>query len=511
MKRLFLSLLIIIIIITILTKAETENVLASGDPVLFLDVTNSNLPVAAVSGPGMDVGSADFDGDGDPDVVIAREYAPNVLLLNEGNGVFINGTAGRLPQFNYDSEDIGIADFNQDGFPDIVFASEDNAVHEFYLNDGHAVFTNFNNRLPASITNGLLVTDLNNDNYPDLIFGNSAPGNPAVPTQARVLINNKDTTFRDETSIRFPADLLMVPQDIKEGDLDGDGDKDLIFGNETGNRLLINNGSGIFTNETDARLPLTGTEETRKVTLGDIDKDGDLDVFFANVVFRTGMLSQDRILINNGSGYFADETAASIPVDNEHTMEGIFLDVDYDGDDDLITSNVFVNRPVKLFINDGAGFFEERTNEYLPPGVVAEGLGIEPADFNNDGLKDLYVVHRRTAQSLGNDKLLIRKDTTTVGINFNNNISPDNFELKQNYPNPFNPVTVISYSLIENRFTTLKVYDAMGNEVASLINEAQSAGNYSVNWDAVNHPSGIYFCKLTSGNYEQVKTMILLK
>lgn len=321
----FILLLVISSILSLtVNNNQTETAFASGDPVLYLDVTNSNLPFVAVSGPGMDVGSADFDGDSDQDIVIAREYAPNVLLLNDDNEVFINGTAGRLPQFNYDSEDIAIADFNQDSFPDIVFASEDNAVHEFYLNDCHGVFTNFNNRLPQSITNGLLVTDLYNDNYPDLIFGNSAPGNPALPTQARVLINNKDTTFCDETALRFPADLLMVPQDIKEGDIDGDLDKDLIFGNETGNRVLISNGSGIFTNETDPRLPLTGTEETRKVTLSDIDNDGDLDVFFANVVFRTGMQSQDRILINNGTGYFTDETAARIPADNEHTTEGIF-------------------------------------------------------------------------------------------------------------------------------------------------------------------------------------------
>lgn len=459
----------------------------------------------------MDVESADLDGDGDLDIVIAREFAPNVLLLNNGDGTFINGTAGRLPQFNYDSEDIAIADFNQDGYPDIVFASEDNAVHEFYLNNGTSVFTNFNNRLPASITNALLVTDLNNDNYPDLIFGNSAPGNPAVPTQARVLINNMDTTFRDETALRFPPDLLMVPQDIKEGDIDGDGDKDLIFGNETGNRVLINNGSGIFTNETDARLPLTGTEETRKVTLGDIDNDGDLDIFFANVVFRAGMLHQDRILINNGFGYFADETATRIPKDYEHTTEGIFIDADYDGDLDLITTNVFVNRPVKLFTNNGMGFFEEMTNELLPTGVVAEGLGLVASDFNNDGLKDLYIVHRRTAQSGGNDLLLIRKDTTTVGINHNGSSVPERFELYQNYPNPFNPVTQISYHIDKASFTSLKIFDILGNEVAVLVNENQTPGSYSVQWDASGNPSGIYFCKLESQNSELVRKMVLSK
>ncbi len=75
-----------------------------GDSVLYRDVTSSNLPVTAVSGPGMDVSSADFDNDGDLDIVIAREFAPNVLLLNEGNGIFFNPNTTinyQLPKFNY--------------------------------------------------------------------------------------------------------------------------------------------------------------------------------------------------------------------------------------------------------------------------------------------------------------------------------------------------------------------------------------------------------------------------
>lgn len=495
---------------------SNESPVSLGDSVLYTDVTNSNLPISTVSGPGMDVDAADFDSDGDLDVVIAREFAPNVLLLNDGNGLFTNGTAGRLPQFNYDSEDIGIADFDLDGDFDIIFASEDNAVHEFYLNDGNAVFTNANNRLPNSITNGLLVIDLNFDGYPDLIFGNSGAGNPATPTEARVLINNQNATFRDETSQRFPVNLLMIPQDIKAGDIDGDSDLDLIFGNETGNRILINNGTGIYTDETLSRLPLTGTEETRKVTLADIDADKDLDLFFANVAFRAGMLRQDRLLINNGSGVFTDETSSRIPFDDENTMEGIFLDVDFDDDLDLITANVFVNRPVKIFTNNGSGFFEERTTELLPANVVAEGLGFKPADFNNDDLIDIYVVHRRTAQSLGNDRLLFRIDTVTVGVNSNSNIVPDKYVLHQNHPNPFNPTTKIHYYIpFENNgilpIVLLKIYDVLGNEVATLVNKKQSPGSYSVQWDATKFPSGTYFYKLSSPAFEKVMKMVLTK
>jgi|GEM_PF-149723 len=88
---------------------------------------------------------------------------------------------------------------------------------------------------------------------------------------------------------------------------------------------------------------------------------------------------------------------------------------------------------------------------------------------------------------------------------------PQKFNLFQNYPNPFNPSTKISYSLPKESFVTLKVYDVLGNEIAILVNEKKSVGNYEVNFDATKLSSGIYYYKLTAGNFSQVKKMILIK
>jgi hypothetical protein len=85
------------------------------------------------------------------------------------------------------------------------------------------------------------------------------------------------------------------------------------------------------------------------------------------------------------------------------------------------------------------------------------------------------------------------------------------YDLSQNYPNPFNPTTQISYSLAQDAFVTLKVYDMLGTEVASLINDRKKPGNYSVTFNASNLPSGIYVYKLTSGNFTESKKLILLK
>ncbi|MBI5021690.1 MAG: T9SS type A sorting domain-containing protein [Ignavibacteriales bacterium] len=90
-------------------------------------------------------------------------------------------------------------------------------------------------------------------------------------------------------------------------------------------------------------------------------------------------------------------------------------------------------------------------------------------------------------------------------------LRPQTFGLSQNYPNPFNPVTVISYQLPADIYVMLKIYDVIGQEVATLVNGLQTAGYKSVTWDANNVPSGMYFYKLSAGDFLDMKKMVLLK
>jgi hypothetical protein len=91
--------------------------------------------------------------------------------------------------------------------------------------------------------------------------------------------------------------------------------------------------------------------------------------------------------------------------------------------------------------------------------------------------------------------------------------TPITFSLNQNYPNPFNPSTTIKYSVPNNTYVTLKVYDICGKEVAALVNSQKSTGNYSVifNTNVYNLSSGIYFYKLTAGNKVAIKKLIFIK
>jgi hypothetical protein len=113
--------------------------------------------------------------------------------------------------------------------------------------------------------------------------------------------------------------------------------------------------------------------------------------------------------------------------------------------------------------------------------------------------------------------------TTDGGVTFiqqdPNKSQPNSLALSQNYPNPFNPSTKIQYAISSRQFVTLKVYDVLGNEIATLINEEKQPGTYAVEFDGTNLPSGIYFYEFRVGGPEinsgqefiETKKMVLIQ
>lgn len=365
----------------------------------FMDVSATHLSGGALQGPSMDAKPADLDGDGDLDLVIANEFAANLLLLNDGTGRFTDASA-RLPRDVHDSEDIGIADFDSDGDLDIVLVSEDDQTNELYLNNGDGTFEK--GSLPvAGTSNGVFVEDINGDSHPDILIGNAGAN--------VILINDGTGQFTDESSQRLPTQN-DITQDLEMGDVDGDGDLDLLVGNENTNRLLLNDGTGVFSNAPSGSLPIpSGGEETREADFGDADGDGDLDIFFANVGW-SGINPQNRLLLNDGTGRFTDATSTHFPSNTDTTLDGDFVDLDEDGDLDIVTANVafgtnqLVDARVRAFINDGTGRFTDETEAIFPETAWSRGLDIEASDFNGDGRVDLYVCSRQ-----GRDLLLLMR------------------------------------------------------------------------------------------------------
>lgn len=362
--------------------------------ITFQDVSLSNLPRGSLVGRSMDAEFHDLDLDGNLDIVVATEFGQNRLLFGDGEGGFLDGTAGRLPNAAHDSEDIAIADFDGDEDPDLLFVSEDDQVNEYYWNNGRGVFIDQGSRIPiGGITNAVLAFDIDGDGDIDIMLGNAG--------QNVVLANDGFGSFSNVTADHLPEHFGMT-QDLELGDVDGDGDLDLIEGNEDGNRLLLNDGIGVFTDVTEDQLPIVpGVEETREADFGDIDDDGDLDIFFANVNFRGDKIPHNRILMNDGSGFYTDRTEDLIEAQQFHSVDADFVDINGDDSLDLVIANAFGGH-YQIFLNTGTGRFVEATDTILPRGITGDGTDVEAADINGDGLIDLYLCNAQ-----GGDYLLL--------------------------------------------------------------------------------------------------------
>ncbi len=100
---------------------------------------------------------------------------------------------------------------------------------------------------------------------------------------------------------------------------------------------------------------------------------------------------------------------------------------------------------------------------------------------------------------------------TTTGVKSPPGAVARTYELYQNFPNPFNPSTTINYQLPMSNHVTLKVFDILGREMAMLVNEKESAGNYSIKFDGSRLASGVYFYRLEAGSFVSVKKLVILK
>jgi hypothetical protein len=386
--------------IAIAAAVLSTSLVASDEP-HFRDATATHLPAKDTVGRNsMDVEAADLDGDGDLDLVVAQEFLPNKLLRNEGGGRFVDASDW-LPKLDperlgpqstgHDSEDVSVADFDGDGRLDIVFVSEDDIllgrsdVHEYYRGvaseSGGVAFERVFGVLPDSIANAVAHADVNGDGKLDLFVAGAG--------QDRLLINSSkpgEVGFADESAARLPREAATT-QDAQFADLDGDRDLDLVLAFEGGHALWLNDGKGHFTDATCERLPFVADlVEARKITPFDVDGDGDLDLYFAHVGWQ-GRAPQDRLFLNDGKGLFSDATAAWLPVDEDTTVDAQFADLDGDGQLEVVLANL---GPLRVLTNTGAKF-EDATERFVGPQIVAQQLGVELADFDGDGRLDLYL------------------------------------------------------------------------------------------------------------------------
>ncbi len=361
---------------------------AQGQP-LYGEVTATHLP-AGIAGRCMNAAAGDADGDGDLDLVLAMEFETNVLLLNDGAARFRDASA-QLPRTEHDSEDVAFADFDGDGDLDLVLVSEDDRKDELYLNDGSGRFTDVSERLvPDDVSNALVVMDLNGDGAPDVLTGNIGVD--------RALINDGAGRFRDETEMRWPQrGRESRTQYLEAFDADGDGDLDVVAGNE-GQNELYRNDDGVLVDVTADNLPREN-DESREVRAADFDGDGDLDLVVANVRFVLDEPERDALWLNDGRGRFAAAPEGWAPAAGDGSNFSLqVLDLDADGDIDIVAPNTLFERAAgdyRVLLNDGsARFTVAQPNAILPAAANGNGFDVEVEDFDGDGRVDLFLCNR---------------------------------------------------------------------------------------------------------------------
>ena len=365
---------------------------------LYIDKTDDKLPLD--SGQSFDADFGDIDGDGDLDIIVVNALTQNRLYINDGTGSFTDETASRLPVDSDKGVEGDFGDVDGDGDLDIIVVNN-SVQNRLLINDGTGFFTDETaSRLPVESFGDCDgdFGDVDGDGDLDLAVGNCATLGDG--DQSRLLINDGTGVFIDETSARIPA-ILDRTGEIELGlsDVDGDGDLDILMANGGSrggqqNRILINDGFGYFTEETSTRLP-GFSDSTKDIDLGDVDGDGDLDVIVTNVNGE-----QNNLLINNGSGVFSDQTVSRLPIDSNSSFEADFADVDGDGDLDIIVANIN-NDQNSILINDGTGNFAEQITPSLKlPLGNDTSLDADFGDIDGDGDLDIIVVNALTQNRL---------------------------------------------------------------------------------------------------------------
>ncbi len=144
----------------------------------------------------------------------------------------------------------------------------------------------------------------------------------------------------------------------------------------------------------------------------------------------------------------------------------------------------------------------------LKPNIPVDIIGAYIVESGTDALNSVSVTKQIVERVIQEYKNNFSSLTYKPGVPTN---PVYNYELYQNYPNPFNPITTIRYALPQDGFVTLKIYDILGSEIATLVNEQKSAGKYEVNFNASSLSSGVYIYKIQSGSFTNSKKMLLLK
>lgn len=334
----------------------------------------------------------DVNGDGWDDIFISNGPSGgqnNMLYINNSDGTFTTITSDDIVLDGSSSDGTSFADVDNDGDLDafvVTWASGAAGKNFFYRNNGNGTFSYEPNIAMGSVfTFSEMATwiDVNNDQLLDLYFTNS---NGILANSYYENLGNGDFQNNNVLSITSES---KATRNVDWVDYDGDGDFDLFLTNEnnTPNSLFRNDGPDNFTPITNLSI-VQDSKNSAGSSWEDIDNDGDFDLFVAN------WGNQNNQLFINEGGTFSEQTTSIIASGGGNSFGSSFGDMDNDGDLDLFVCNAFAANQTNNFVylNDGQGNFTQDTSSVLAT-HTGWTFGCAFGDYDNDGWLDLILAN----------------------------------------------------------------------------------------------------------------------
>ena len=505
--------------------AGSSSGIASQDP-LWTAVSNSPTSVF-----GKNVSAAgDVNGDGFGDIILSDFLAHKVFAYygsaNRGMSDPANWSAyeNEIQLFGYSMNNAG--DVNGDGFGDIIIGSNDvSSRSKIVVYNGSASGLpsaynwsyNFDHLMETVVSSA---GDFNNDGYDDIIIGDErSNGNPAA-----FLFFGSVTGLKDNFNLNFILDF--VNSISPAGDVNGDNIDDIIIGCEFSRQQ-----AGVFCGSGNVVAYF-------QMTPKQIYKSGNTELCINAIVknqYYAPMIGEEVEFIVRG----VNPDSVSLFTDSLGNVKYCYngnnfgIDTIYGKAGNLTDKTIAIwdfPLPVELIsFNSSVNDRDVTLNWTTSSELNNSGFDIERNSDNTDWIKAGFVNGSGTSNAPVNYSFTDKNLTSgkykyrLKQIDFNGNFQyyelpeevsigvPDKYSLEQNYPNPFNPVTNLEFGISELGLVKLKIYDVTGREVVTLVNEIKEPGYYKIKFKAGNLASGVYFYRMTAGDFSAVKKFIVLK